>query len=86
MDERRQYIVNWNRHLPGLMDNPEAVAYMMRVRDFCELMQPGQKLRLLAEGPKQHWLWVAIGAFLCEGSHGDRYELDDDYLFLCCFA
>ncbi len=86
MDERHDYIVNWREYLHGLMDDPEAVAYMNRVRDFFELMQPGQKVRLQAAAPKQTWLWVATGAFLCEGDHGNRYELDDDYLFLCCFA
>lgn len=86
MDERKHFIRNWHDYLPGLMDNPEAVAYMNRARDFFELMQPGQRVRLLTDGSKQRWLWVAAGAFLCEGDHGHRYELDDDYLFLICFA
>lgn len=86
MDERRTYILNWREYLHSLMEKPEAVTYMHKVRDFFELMKPGQRVRLKAEGEKQRWLWVVTGAFLCETDHGHRFELDDDYQFLVCIS
>ena len=73
-------------YLPELMNDKQASDYMIRAYDFFEKMKPGTRVSLQTEVPKQIWLCVAAGAFLCDGDHGHRYVLDDDYLFLICFA
>lgn len=75
---RSEYIQHYERYLPALLDGSETEKYVRQVYDYLELMEPGTRLNLRAEGDKLKWLLVAVGAFLAARGHED-YELNDDY-------
>lgn len=78
-DYRSEYICHYDRHLPALLDDREAGRYIHQVYDYLELMKPGTRLNLRAEGDKLKWLLVAVGAFLDAQDHWMDFELNDDY-------
>lgn len=75
---RSEYIRHYDRYLHDLLDGGEAEKYVRQVYDYLELMEPGARLNLRAEGDRQKWLLVTVGAFLAARGHED-YELNDDY-------
>ena len=76
---RSEYIHHYERYLHDLLDGREAEKYVSQVYDYLELMEPGTRLNLRAEGDKLKWLLVTVGAFLASGDHWKDYELNDDY-------
>ena len=75
---RSEYIRHYDRYLSALLDDGEAERYIRQVYDYLELMQPGTRLNLRADGGRLKWMLVAVGAFLAARGHED-YELNDDY-------
>ena len=75
---RSEYIRHYDRYLHDLLDGGKAEKYIRQVYDYLELMRPGTRLNLHAEGERQKWLLVAVGAFLAASGHED-YELNEDY-------
>ena len=75
---RSEYIRHYDRYLSGLLDDGEAERYIRQVYDYLELMQPGTRLNLRADGERLKWMLVAVGAFLAARGHED-YEMNDDY-------
>lgn len=76
---RSEYIKHYERYLPALMDGGTAERYISQVYDYLELMRPGTRLNLQAEGDKLKWLLVAVGAFMAAQDHWMDFELNDDY-------
>ena len=76
---RSEYVKYYERYLPALLDGGDAERYIRQVYDYLELMPPGTRLNLNAEGDKLKWLLVTVGAFLNAGEHWMDYELNDDY-------
>ena len=76
---RSEYIRHYDRYLNELLDGGAAERYIRQVYDYLELMPPGTRLNLNAEGDKLKWLLVTVGAFLNAGEHWMDYELNDDY-------
>ena len=76
---RSEYIRHYDRYLPSLLDGGEAEQYILQVYDYLELMSPGTRLNLRADGERLKWLLVAVGAFLASGDHWRDFELNDDY-------
>lgn len=75
---RSEYIRHYERYLPDLLDGGEAEKYVRQVYDYLEMMKPGSRLNLRAEGERLKWMLVAVGAFLSTRGHED-YELNDEY-------
>lgn len=76
---RSEYIRHYDRYLADLLDDGPTERYIRQVYDYLELMQPGTRLNLQAEGEKLKWLLVTVGAFLAAQDHWMDYELNDDY-------
>lgn len=76
---RSDYIKHYERYLPDLMDGGAAERYIFQVYDYLELMRPGTRLNLQAEGDKLKWLLVAVGAFMAAQDHWMDFELNGDY-------
>ena len=76
---RSELIRHYDRYLDGLLDDGPAERYIRQVYDYLELMPPGTRLNLRAEGDKLKWLLVAVGAFLAAGDHWMDFQLNDDY-------
>ena len=75
---RSEYIRHYERYLSDLLDGGEAEKYVRQVYDYLELMKPGTRLNLSAQGERLKWMLVAVGAFLAGRGHED-YELNDEY-------
>lgn len=76
---RSDYIKHYERYLPDLMDGGAAERYILQMYDYLELMRPGTRLNLQAEGDKLKWLLVAVGAFMAAQDHWMDFELNNDY-------
>lgn len=76
---RSEYIKHYEFYLADLLQDDTAERYICQVYDFLELMEPGTRLNLRAEGDKLKWLLVAVGAFLAAQNHWMEFELNDDY-------
>lgn len=76
---RFEYVRHCDQYLPALLDNPEAERYMRQVYHYLELMRPGTRINLNAEGDKLMWLLVTVGTFLDTADPEHEYELNNDY-------
>lgn len=76
---RSEYIRHYDRYLDELLDDGTAERYIRQVYDYLELMPPGTRLNLQAEGDKLKWLLVTVGAFVNAGDHWMDFQLNDDY-------
>lgn len=76
---RSEYTKHYDRYLHQLLADSESGSYIRHVYDYLELMKPGTRLNLTAEGERLKWMLVAVGAFLCAADHWRDFELNDDY-------
>lgn len=76
---RSELVRHYDRYLDELLDDGPAERYIRQVYDYLELMPPGTRLNLRAEGDKLKWLLVAVGAFLNSDDHWMDFQLNDDY-------
>lgn len=76
---RFELIHHYDKYLSDLLSDPEAENYMLQVYHYLELMEPGTRLNLNAEGDKLMWLLVTVGTFLDTADPEHEYELNNDY-------